>query len=186
MIVFSGLNGGERGIRTLETVTRLHTFQACAFDHSATSPHICPDTSQGVEEKRTPLLWSVSAKPKQGRLRPLGHLSAYLPWHQPRGRREAHASLVECFGKAGEGMSRPGHSSQPHEQGIAPRSGWRTIQISCAGSSADIGIGPMVQRKVAPLRKLMAAIRFGKGFDRGNRTCKRCGSVGPVGGGNHT
>ena len=30
--------GGERGIRTLETVPRLHTFQACAFDHSATSP----------------------------------------------------------------------------------------------------------------------------------------------------
>ncbi len=33
-----GGNGGERGIRTLETVSRLHTFQACAFDHSATSP----------------------------------------------------------------------------------------------------------------------------------------------------
>ncbi len=33
-----GLGGGERGIRTLETVTRLHTFQACAFDHSAISP----------------------------------------------------------------------------------------------------------------------------------------------------
>ena len=32
--------GGERGIRTLETVTRLHAFQACAFDHSATSPLI--------------------------------------------------------------------------------------------------------------------------------------------------
>ncbi len=31
-------NGGETGIRTLETVSRLHTFQACAFDHSATSP----------------------------------------------------------------------------------------------------------------------------------------------------
>ena len=30
--------GGEEGIRTLETVSRLHTFQACAFDHSATSP----------------------------------------------------------------------------------------------------------------------------------------------------
>ena len=30
--------GGERGIRTLETVSRLHAFQACAFDHSATSP----------------------------------------------------------------------------------------------------------------------------------------------------
>ncbi|CAN0504423.1 unnamed protein product, partial [Discosporangium mesarthrocarpum] len=30
--------GGEGGIRTHETVTRLHAFQACAFDHSATSP----------------------------------------------------------------------------------------------------------------------------------------------------
>jgi hypothetical protein len=31
-------SGGQRGIRTLETVPRLHTFQACAFDHSATCP----------------------------------------------------------------------------------------------------------------------------------------------------
>ena len=30
--------GGGRGIRTLETVTRLHAFQACAFSHSATPP----------------------------------------------------------------------------------------------------------------------------------------------------
>ena len=30
--------GGERGIRTLETVSCLHAFQACAFSHSATSP----------------------------------------------------------------------------------------------------------------------------------------------------
>ena len=35
-------NGGERGIRTLETVPRLHTFQACAFDHSAISPRGSP------------------------------------------------------------------------------------------------------------------------------------------------
>ncbi len=31
--------GGETGIRTLETGYRLHAFQACAFDHSATSPN---------------------------------------------------------------------------------------------------------------------------------------------------
>ena len=31
-------DGGSTGIRTLETVTRLHAFQACAFDHSATDP----------------------------------------------------------------------------------------------------------------------------------------------------
>ena len=30
--------GGERGIRTLDTVSRIHAFQACAFSHSATSP----------------------------------------------------------------------------------------------------------------------------------------------------
>ena len=31
--------GGERGIRTLDTVSRIHAFQACAFSHSATPPH---------------------------------------------------------------------------------------------------------------------------------------------------
>ena len=33
------IGGGERGIRTLGTVSRTHAFQACAFNHSATSPH---------------------------------------------------------------------------------------------------------------------------------------------------
>ena len=32
------MNGGERGIRTLEGFYTLHAFQACAIDHSATSP----------------------------------------------------------------------------------------------------------------------------------------------------
>ena len=31
-------NGGERGIRTLDTVTRVTPQQGAAFDHSATSP----------------------------------------------------------------------------------------------------------------------------------------------------
>ena len=35
---FARASGGSIGIRTLETVPRLHTFQACAFDHSATDP----------------------------------------------------------------------------------------------------------------------------------------------------
>ena len=33
------LSGGERGIRTPEArFRRLHTFQACSFNHSDTSP----------------------------------------------------------------------------------------------------------------------------------------------------
>lgn len=31
-------NGGQGGIRTRETFNRLHTFQACAFNRSATCP----------------------------------------------------------------------------------------------------------------------------------------------------
>ena len=31
---------GERGIRTLGTVTRTHAFQACSLSHSDTSPFI--------------------------------------------------------------------------------------------------------------------------------------------------
>jgi hypothetical protein len=30
--------GGEDGIRTHDNVTAIHTFQACSFDHSDTSP----------------------------------------------------------------------------------------------------------------------------------------------------
>ena len=30
--------GGENGIRTHEKIAPLHAFQACAFNHSATSP----------------------------------------------------------------------------------------------------------------------------------------------------
>ena len=33
-------NGGEKGIRTLDTIARIHAFQACAFDRSATSPYL--------------------------------------------------------------------------------------------------------------------------------------------------
>ena len=33
----------EGGIRTRDTVSRIHTFQACAFDRSATPPSVAPD-----------------------------------------------------------------------------------------------------------------------------------------------
>ena len=32
--------GGENGIRTHDRVSSIHAFQACAFNHSATSPKI--------------------------------------------------------------------------------------------------------------------------------------------------
>ena len=31
-------NGGEKGIRTLGTISRTHAFQACSFNHSDISP----------------------------------------------------------------------------------------------------------------------------------------------------
>ena len=33
-------SGGEGGIRTLDTVSRIHTFQACSFNRSDTSPDL--------------------------------------------------------------------------------------------------------------------------------------------------
>ena len=39
IITFEWITGGDGGIRTHDRVTPIHTFQACAFDHSATSPH---------------------------------------------------------------------------------------------------------------------------------------------------
>jgi hypothetical protein len=32
--------GGEGGIRTRDTVSSIHTFQACSFNHSDTSPEM--------------------------------------------------------------------------------------------------------------------------------------------------
>ena len=38
MDTFSNIPGGDEGIRTLDTVARIHDFESRAFDHSATSP----------------------------------------------------------------------------------------------------------------------------------------------------
>ena len=43
-------SGGERGIRTLDTVSRIHTFQACSFNRSDTSPDLAAP------------VWSVEAR----------------------------------------------------------------------------------------------------------------------------
>ena len=37
-LVIIDLSGGERGIRTLDRVSPIHAFQACAFNRSAISP----------------------------------------------------------------------------------------------------------------------------------------------------
>ena len=54
---FARASGGVEGIRTLDTVSRIHAFQACAFDHSATSPYQLTQEmkSRVGEDKRTHL-----------------------------------------------------------------------------------------------------------------------------------
>src|SRR5437899_12867205 len=50
--------GGETGIRTLDRVSPIHAFQACAFNHSAISPAHCfriarsPCCSPNCEHRR--------------------------------------------------------------------------------------------------------------------------------------
>src|SRR5690606_41795247 len=55
------LSGGEGGIRTLDTVSRIHAFQACSFNHSDTSP----DPVRGVhpvEDRKSTRLNSSHVK----------------------------------------------------------------------------------------------------------------------------
>ena len=61
--------GGERGIRTLDTRKRIHTFQACSLSHSDTSPfgrdnneknEICQVETIDLEQKK--ILGELSEK----------------------------------------------------------------------------------------------------------------------------
>ena len=45
-------NGGGGGIRTRDTVSRIHTFQACAFNHSATPPQALSPRESAVFSSR--------------------------------------------------------------------------------------------------------------------------------------
>jgi hypothetical protein len=48
-------SGGERGIRTPEAgFSRLHTFQACSFNHSDTSPRLYRDSVDGIRPSTEP------------------------------------------------------------------------------------------------------------------------------------
>jgi hypothetical protein len=61
----SGFGGGS-GIRTRDTVSRIHTFQACAFNRSATPPYLAlyPHLGNRVSRVRLafppPLCWGMS------------------------------------------------------------------------------------------------------------------------------
>ena|GEM_PF-7088220 len=47
-------SGGE-GIRTLDTLSSIHTFQACQFNHSCTPPEGCENTTKtpkGINDSR--------------------------------------------------------------------------------------------------------------------------------------
>jgi hypothetical protein len=37
-LINTGVSGGQTGIRTLDRLSPIHAFQACAFNHSATCP----------------------------------------------------------------------------------------------------------------------------------------------------
>ena len=45
------LSGGE-GIRTLDTLSSIHTFQACQFNHSCTPPSGCKNNGSGLNRDR--------------------------------------------------------------------------------------------------------------------------------------
>src|SRR5579875_1109515 len=66
------VNGGESGIRTHDTLSRIHAFQACAFSHSAISPG-----------KRSLLTVTYFSPFFRGARRPSGLLYFFAFWSNP-------------------------------------------------------------------------------------------------------
>src|SRR5258706_3725721 len=97
------LPNGQGGIRTHETVARLHAFQACAFSHSATRPRRGEETSPG------PPLNQPAAHAKPRPERPLGSAwrrrdrtdarAPQVTWPQPPFRRAPLGALLANSGR---------------------------------------------------------------------------------------
>jgi hypothetical protein len=67
----TAISGGGGGIRTRETIHhRLHTFQACAFNRSATPPRHWRNTSQPVGQAQPagPAAAALQLPPRQSRI----------------------------------------------------------------------------------------------------------------------
>ncbi len=61
IINFINKNGGQGGIRTRDRVAPIHTFQACAFNHSATCPQRAPGRTQHFQPGRVSLRLTLCA-----------------------------------------------------------------------------------------------------------------------------
>ena len=110
---FARASGGERGIRTLDTVSRIHAFQACAFNHSATSP------SQPFATVREAHLVYPAPDSKMFRSRvPQGILRAQGTALQEGAnvRADRAAKLKQCgqaYGRRRPGAARQGGATRP-------------------------------------------------------------------------
>ena len=72
------LYGGEGGIRTLETIARLHDFESCAFSRSATSP----SNINNISTSRS-MLGSFFGNPSELRFDGIGKTLATLHKRMP-------------------------------------------------------------------------------------------------------
>ena len=72
------MKDGEGGIRTHVTGKGKHAFQACAFDHSATSPSEQAFYLRYLPARRNPFLYKISA---QILIDILSVLSSRAGWH---------------------------------------------------------------------------------------------------------
>lgn len=64
-------DGGQRGIRTLDTLSRIHAFQACAFNHSATCPSFCSRRSIRLDGEKAKLLRVTGETGRRARYIPM-------------------------------------------------------------------------------------------------------------------
>jgi hypothetical protein len=79
------VRGGGRGIRTLDTVSRIHAFQACAFSRSATPPHRRRHYSGGRGRD------NVALRPARN---PPGDVGRRAPGRKDADRQRSHGPVI--------------------------------------------------------------------------------------------
>jgi hypothetical protein len=87
-----GQDGGETGIRTLDRVSPIHAFQACAFNHSAISPVL-----ETFERERP---FGCRAQAKSG-------------YHVPRGGSKIRSAICRAHQRRSQLHRRRHHAKRP-------------------------------------------------------------------------
>jgi hypothetical protein len=118
--------GGGSGIRTHDTVSRIHAFQACAFSHSATPPESPRNIAARISVTTRPVSTDEPALTQPGR----GTFAAVASYFHGLRRRQGGRHGTRAIAMA------PRHSAADHSSDLGA---WRPARLILPGdASCDV------------------------------------------------